>query len=119
VSNILLWDVQTGRVLRRIEGQLAAVQDLSFSGDGRWLAAGASGSPRILDSGTHEDSLVFDVRTGQKYAVLRGARGAILFATTKNVLSRTEDRNLKIWDVRRRHVACWLASKRYGHRPCR
>lgn len=47
---VLLWDVKTGRVLRRLEGHSGAVYSVAFSPDGlRAVSGGAFGEIRIWD----------------------------------------------------------------------
>src|SRR5262245_12782407 len=41
-SNIRLWDIESGELVRTLEGHPGAVQSVAWSGDGRWLASGAA-----------------------------------------------------------------------------
>ncbi len=47
---VLLWDVQTGKLLPYLNGHLGAIYDLSYSPDGKMLAScGADGTVKIWD----------------------------------------------------------------------
>jgi WD40 repeat protein len=43
-----LWDVATGKELRRVEGHAGLVRSVAFAPDGRWLVSGSfDGSVRL------------------------------------------------------------------------
>jgi len=39
---VRLWDVQTGKEIRRLEAHTGFVYTVAFSPDGRWIASGSS-----------------------------------------------------------------------------
>jgi WD40 repeat protein len=53
-SNIRLWDIESGELVRTLEGHQAAVQSVAWSGDGQWLASADDETVRVWDieSGT-------------------------------------------------------------------
>lgn len=109
---VRLWDVQSGRLIRRMAGHARAVSSVRFSPDGRFLvSAGVDGSARVrvTDSGNapvliaHPAALhsaqyspdgariitaaadkvasIWDAKTGQLLATLRGHRDEVMAAT--------------------------------------
>src|SRR5262245_49016459 len=40
-SNIRLWDIESGELVRTLEGHQDAVRSVAWSGTGQWLASGA------------------------------------------------------------------------------
>jgi len=40
-SNIRLWDIESGRLVRTLDGHQGWVRSVAWSGDGQWLASGA------------------------------------------------------------------------------
>ena len=40
-SNIRLWDIESGELVRTLEGHQGSVWSVAWSGDGQWLASGA------------------------------------------------------------------------------
>jgi mono/diheme cytochrome c family protein len=88
-----LWDVQTGRELRRFEGHRAAVTAVAFSPDGR----------RIVSGSADRTLRLWDVESGRERRVLSGhtdAISAVAFAPDgRRILSGSLDRTLLLWDA--------------------
>lgn len=60
-GHIILWDVETGTEIRRLEGQPYVVADVEFSPDGRLAISGGNGAMAILwDLETGEEIRRFD-----------------------------------------------------------
>jgi WD40 repeat protein len=96
-AGTLMWDLTRPEKPREIElkgkGNVTGLW-LSFSPDGRYLAAGRSNTVRL-----------WEVETGESRAVLRG-HSNVLFWTTfldggRMLASGSEDRTVKFWDVAR------------------
>jgi WD40 repeat protein len=82
-----LWDRETGKELRRCEGDLVA-EEAAFSPDGRQLLAGA---------------FLFDVATGKRLRVFAnnapGVYGAAVSPDGKRALAGCTDYTVRLWDV--------------------
>jgi RNA polymerase sigma factor (sigma-70 family) len=93
LSSLQLWDVDSGRELRRLMLGVGEVRSLAFSSDGRRLAVGS-------DDGILR---VVEIATGQECASFRGHGGrlcAVAFAPDdRAVASGSLDTTLLVWDV--------------------
>jgi WD40 repeat protein/Flp pilus assembly protein TadD len=90
-GEIKLWDTATGKEAVVLKGPVAAVRSLSFSPDGRHLAAGCK-DKRVK---------VWDVTTGKQIATLIGHTDTIngvTFSPNGQRLASVAD-ELKVWDV--------------------
>jgi WD40 repeat protein len=47
-NTVILWDVETGKQIRTLEGHTGPVQSVAFSPDGRLLASGSGDGTVIL-----------------------------------------------------------------------
>jgi hypothetical protein len=90
---IRLWDVRTGRELRRLEGHRDWVSSVSFSGDGKYLASASRDWTVRL----------WERSTGAAVRVLHGHQAGVLsvaFAPNGRALaSGSQDGTLRTWDV--------------------
>ena len=68
-GTIRLWDVATGRELRRFAGPEEGAWSLAFAPDGKVLATAGFGEPSVR---------LLDVATGRELARLEGHRGYVL-----------------------------------------
>ncbi|MCY1083088.1 phosphorylase family protein [Archangium lansingense] len=93
-GSVRLWDVRTGRELRRLQGHSCPVTSVAFSPDGQWLASGS------------EDMTVrlWDVYTGGERDCLRGHSSnvtSVAFSPNGQWLaSGSSDQTVRQWDVR-------------------
>jgi WD40 repeat protein len=99
---ILLWDVSSGRVLRRLATGLEAAASLAFSPDGRWLAAGATF--RFVGPELPIQSEIWDVRAGQRRAVLKDASGPLAFLPDGTLISHDKNGVLRSWNLAGRPI---------------
>jgi WD40 repeat protein len=76
---IKLWDLDTGREVRRLEGHSGTVYAVALSADGKRLLSGSlDGTARLWDMDTGNETALFDSRSGPIYAVAFAADGTIL-----------------------------------------
>jgi WD40 repeat protein len=94
-NTVVLWDVETGRELRRFRGHRGEVYTLAFipDGEGRWIAsAGEDGTIKVWDA--HAGELV---RTFRGHS---GLVSCLAFSPDgRRLVSGSRDKTLKVWDV--------------------
>jgi len=92
-QTLRLWDVASGKELRRFEGHRDAVTAVAFSADGRFAASGSRDRTVRL----------WDVASGRERGRLEGHTGKVrCVAFTpdgKTILSGCEDATLRLWDA--------------------
>jgi WD40 repeat protein len=91
---VRLWDMASGRELRRFEGHGSSVTGLAFSPDGSLLAS----------AGSHDQTVrIWGVATGKELHCLRGHNGRAnrlaFLPDGRYVVSGGHDRLLRVWDV--------------------
>ena len=93
-DSILLMDVATGRLTRRldVQGVDIFISDLAFTRNGGWLAAGVN-----------NDLVIFDPITGIRLRTLSGHSDQVIALTMlddgKRAISVGEDQTLRTWDL--------------------
>jgi WD40 repeat protein len=100
VGAVRLWDVATGKEVQRLqvglwESAAARLACAAFSPDGRTLALGVQGDPRVR---------LWEIASGQERRALAGHVAPVLslaFAPDgKTLASGSEDGTILVWDVR-------------------
>jgi WD40 repeat protein len=96
---VRLWDPQTGREVRRLEGHTGWVNTVTFAPDGKTLASGsADGTVRLWDTATGKELRLFGNR--QPNLGIRGmVRVAVFSPDGKLLASEGTDRILHVWEV--------------------
>jgi WD40 repeat protein/uncharacterized caspase-like protein len=91
-STARMWDVETGKELRRFEGNSAEVTSVVFSPDGhRVLTGSADRTVRLWDAGTAKELRRFEGHSGE-IACLAFSRDG------RKVLTGGEDKTVRLWD---------------------
>jgi WD40 repeat protein len=92
-GTLRLWDLTSGKEVRRFEGHREAVSAVAFSADGRLAASG----------GRDRTVRVWEVDGGRERARLEGHLGKVLCVTFSPrgdwLLSGGDDTTLRLWDV--------------------
>jgi RNA polymerase sigma factor (sigma-70 family) len=91
---LLLWDVTTGREVRRFTGHTAATYDVALSPDGkRMVSASADRTPRLWDVATGKELGKFEGHTDW---VLRAA----FSPDNVTVATGCSDKTVRLWDTK-------------------
>jgi WD40 repeat protein len=93
-KTVKVWDVETGQVLRTLEGHTSRVMAVMLTPDGKTAVSGSR--DRTLK--------VWGVETGYVGQTLKGHTGTVyavaLGADGKMAVSGSNDKTLKAWDVK-------------------
>ena len=88
-KTLVLWDVATGREIRRFSDHSADVRSVAFSPDGQLVLSGSrNGTVRL-----------WDVATGKEVRKFSGYTPFAFLSDGKSVLSASQDETLRLWDV--------------------
>ncbi len=92
-NTIQLWDVATGKELRRLEGHSQSVSSVAFSPDGRTLASGSYDTTiRLWDVATGKELSRLEGHTDEVFSVAFSSDGYTL-------ASGSRDKTIRLWDV--------------------
>ncbi len=88
-----VWDLETGRELRTLEGRSSYVYGVAASADGR----------RAVSASDDRTLKVWDLDTGRELCTLAGhsdrVNGVRLSADGRRAVSASDDRTLRLWDL--------------------
>jgi WD40 repeat protein/serine/threonine protein kinase len=107
-SNVLVWGVTSGRLLKRLAGHLDQVTSLEFSPDGGWLASAAGD----YSAQASQDRTVrlWRVGAGEERAVLPVVARHLAFSPDGRTLATAgANRLIQLWDVRTGQLRATLA----------
>jgi WD40 repeat protein len=85
-----VYDAANGRELRTLHGPTALVSSLTFTGDGRRLAA----------AGEDETFTAWDLQSGTVVLTLRNAGARVAFSPDGQRFASARGRTVKLWDAR-------------------
>lgn len=92
-NELKCWDLQRGRVLRKLIGHDKLIQSVCISRDGKW----------VLSGGEDKALKLWDVQTGQCLNTYSAHERAIISARlskdSRYALSGSEDGVMKLWDL--------------------
>lgn len=95
---VCLWDVETGRELRRFDVHTATVRSVAFSPDGRYgLSGGDDATIRLWDLETGKQVRQFKGHNGPIAHVVFSPDGQLILSRSSNV--KTRDYSLRLWDA--------------------
>src|SRR5262249_51458539 len=90
-NRIRLWDQNTGKEVRNLEGHKSYVNSIAFSGDGKWLASGGQDNELIL----------WEVATGKARHRIKGSDTPVfqiaLSPNGKALASFCGQERLRLW----------------------
>jgi len=91
-DSIIIWNVETGEKIVRMEGKKGRYGSASFSSDGKYLI-----------SSLYKDCLVWNVRTGKLVIKISGHLKNInsvqVNPTANSILTGSDDHTAKIWEI--------------------
>jgi WD40 repeat protein len=91
-SKLFLWDVATGKLVRKFEGPATDPLTVAVAPDGKRFLAG--GNDKVIH--------VFDMDTGKELAKLEGHDDkcyGVFSPDSKQILTYSPDKTLRLWDV--------------------
>jgi WD40 repeat protein len=96
-----LWDVASGRLVRRMEGHLDLIESATFSADGqRALTASLDGTARLWDLGSGKELVTF--RGNQAFVT-----AAVFSPDERFVITGSWDHTVRLWDA---STGRWVAT---------
>lgn len=90
---IYLWDLEAGKVIRKLEGHTSEVRGAIFSADER----------RVLSCGWDMTLRLWDLETGKEIKQFKGHTGSVRSVAFsrdgKRAISASKDKTVRVWDL--------------------
>lgn len=91
-QNLVLWDVQTGKITKTLDGHQDDVMSAMFSLDGRYIIS--------ISKSDKNNLILWDAQTGERLSILNGHQGdvesAIFSPNSQYIISLSKLSNIKI-----------------------
>ena len=92
-KTVYIWDVETKKEIRRLEGHTDRVNSAAFSPDGK----------QIVTASTDDTARIWDAETGKEVSCLVGHTGSVYYAAFspdgKGIVSASYDKTVRIWNA--------------------
>src|SRR5206468_1147679 len=92
-NTLKVWDLESGRKLRTLEGHSGSVRGVAVSPDGR----------RAVSASADNTLKVWDLESGRELRTLEGhsgsVRGVAVSPDGRHAVSASNDKTLKLWDL--------------------
>ncbi|MGA9773121.1 MAG: caspase family protein [Blastocatellia bacterium] len=87
-----LWEVKTGREIRRFEGHTMTINSVAFTPEGKYILTGGDGSVRMWDIETGREVRRFNGHAGFVFSIKLSRDG-------KRLLTASGDGSARLWEV--------------------
>ena len=98
-----LWDLETGKELRRFEGHAEVIRAVAFSPDGKQVLTGGGRKTDMSSRSTDNSTRLWDVATGKEIRRFEGHTSYVhttQFSPDGNrVLTASGDSTARVWDI--------------------
>ncbi|MBN1137697.1 MAG: hypothetical protein JXM73_14010 [Anaerolineae bacterium] len=116
---VILWDVASGREIRRFVGHTAEVTQVAFSPGCDPAQSGTAGRCMVLSAGGDSVIILWDMESGEALRRYQGHQGNILGAVFmpggRTILSAAVDSTVREWrvDLGYDDLLAWIEANRY------